>query len=105
MVSPAYFAITSYCPPGKFLKLLATVPPSSASSPTPVLTGGVAVVTRPTWPEGVPPLPFTPMLMVTGVPCVKLVGLRLSVVVVGVNCTEVQYLRSRAASTLPRPVA
>src|SRR2546423_400016 len=105
MVSPPYFAITSYCPPGKFLKLLATVPPSSASSPTPVLMGGVAVVTPANRPEGGAPLPGAPKPTEAGVPGVKLLRLRLSVVVVGVNCTEVQYLRSRAASTLPRPVA
>src|SRR5256885_16916338 len=98
MVSPPYFAITSYCPPGKFLKPLATVPPSSASSPTPVLMGGVAVVTRATRPEGGPPLPGTPILTGAGGPGVKIVGRRLSVGVGGGECTGVQYFKGKGGA-------
>jgi hypothetical protein len=82
-----------------------TAPLLSVTSPRPVFDAGLAVLTKATSPDGVPPLPATPTLTLTGVPCVKVVELRLKVVVVGLNVSEFQSLTRRLASTLPRPVA
>src|SRR5438093_1291951 len=68
-VSPAYLAVSWYCPPGRLFTVAEAAPLFRVNSFRLILAAAeLCVASKPTSPEGVPPLPVTATFTLTGVP-------------------------------------